>query len=180
MSSPTADRTSVTVSMVSSAGSSISPGTALCSLYPLYPCSTREAARRPSSRGVRSRRIELAYTFTLSRILPPEQFADRDPPAPSPLMSQKAMSSPAMAQNTAPPISSADPASIMSRKRRPVSNGSFPAMAGARCSSTRVFVTPGCRRKHSPIPVIPSSVWTFTNGKSPSSIRHSTETIFIG
>ena len=179
MSSPTAARTSVTVWMVSSAGSSISPGTALCSLYPLYPCSTKEAARRPSSRGVRSRRIELAYTFTLSRILPPSSLWTGTPSA-FPLMSHRAMSSPAIAQNTAPPISSAAPASIMSPNRRPVSNGSFPAMAGARCSSTRVFVTLGCRRKHSPIPVIPSSVWTFTNGKSPSSIRHSTETIFIG
>ena len=74
ISSPTAARTSVTVLIVSSAGSSISPGTALCSLYPLYPRSTNEAARRPSSSGVRSRRIELAYTGILSRTLPPSSL----------------------------------------------------------------------------------------------------------
>ena len=61
----------------------------------------------------------------------------------------------------------------------PVGGSGCEELVGARCSSMRAFVTPGCRLKHSPIPVIPSSVCTFTNGKSPSSIRHSTETIFI-
>ena len=81
-----------------------------------------------------------------------------------PLMSHSAISSPDMAQNTAPPISTADPAPIMSRKRSFVSIGSFPMIAGARWSWISAFVTPGCRRKHSPMPVIPSSVCTFTNG----------------
>ena len=46
-------------------------------------------------------------------------------------------------------------------------------------SSTIFFVTVGCLLKHSPIPVIPSSVCTKINGKDLSKIRHSTEVIFM-
>ena len=101
--------------------------------------------------------MELAYTGIMSRCLPPNSFQIGTFRA-LPAMSHMAMSSPDMAQNTKPPISIAEPARIMSLKRTAVSVGSLPISAGFRTSSTSILVISGLRRKHSPIPVIPSSV----------------------
>ena len=73
-------------------------------------------------------------------------------------MSQSAISRPAIPIQIAPPISRALPAFAISLNRFSVSKGFFPMRDGANSVSITVFVILGCLLKHSPIPVIPSSV----------------------
>ena len=79
----------------------------------------------------------------------------------------------------APPISKAFPALVISLNLASVFVGSLPIIEGASKSSITILVMLGCLLKHSPIPVIPSSVSTNTKGNCLSKTKHFIEVIFI-
>ena len=96
-----------------------------------------------------------------------------------PLRSHKARSTPAAAVRRAPWGPATPPALSMLSQISSELNGDLPIINGAKIVSIVVFETYGARRKHSPKPVIPSSVCRITYGYSSSRTKHSTLVIFI-